>query len=267
MAERPVALVTGATGGIGRVVVERLLREGYDVMATALHQERLDALDTQLRCPHHLFRHAAAMEDVESIRALVEVTVKATPWKCIDLLVTCHGAAPAIGPSESLDARDWQRVHDTDVWGTFNVCQQAGRMMIRQKRGCMVLLSSIHARQSYPERAAYAAAKAGVAGLARALAVEWGKYHIRVNCVAPAEVEGERTQAIAQQQDLRGQAIFTDTMELLKRRSPARRLVQPEDVAETVLWLAKMPAITGQTVVLDHGVMASAWYRPFLEEG
>jgi len=176
------------------------------------------------------------------------------------LLVTCHGAPPCIKPSVEITLDEWRRVHQTDLYGTFLVCQEVGKVMLSQGMGCMVLLSSLHARQSYPQRAVYAAAKAGVVGLMRALAIEWGPSHLRVNAISPWQVAGPRTQAMIDQEreDTGGNLLA-----LYEKRAPLKRIVSGEDLAETVVYLSNNRSITGQNIVVDCGISSSIWYKEY----
>lgn len=276
MGEQPVAVVSGASGGIGSAIAKRLAQAGWTVQALARDRARLEALCLVLRqcTPRDVERQRIAWHvcDVQSqtdIRELVAHIVRLYGY--IDLLVTCHAAAPCIKPSEDVTAEDWRTIWETDVEGTFRVCQAVGRQMLVQRSGCIVNLSSIHALASYPMRSAYASAKSAVVGFSRVLAIEWADRGIRVNCIAPGQVEGPRTSLILAGDTsgpggyLRDPIIQNQMVECMRQRVPNRQLVQPEDVAETVLWVAKTPSVNGQTIVLDHGLLASAWYEPFLE--
>jgi NAD(P)-dependent dehydrogenase (short-subunit alcohol dehydrogenase family) len=182
-------------------------------------------------------------------------------WGGLDLLVTAHGAAPVVRPSLHVNGTDLERVYESDVWGTLLACQVAAKAMMRGDGGAMVLLTSLHAFQSYPARAPYAAAKAAVVGMMRSLALEWGPLGIRVNAVAPWQTEGPRTSWFIAQAESRGE----DLAEAYRAKSPLRRLIRPEEVADAVVFLARNPSMTGQCLVLDAGVSASMWMHPFAD--
>jgi NAD(P)-dependent dehydrogenase (short-subunit alcohol dehydrogenase family) len=262
MAERPVAVITGATGGIGRAVAHRLAAEGYALVLLARREAPLVAVATDLQRAHPGGEVFYDRVDVTHPEAL-EAALMALPWIFgrLDLLVTAHGAAPVLTPSAQLTAAEMDGVWRTDVLGTLLACQAAARVMRAQGGGAMVLLTSLHAFQTYAARAPYAAAKAAVVGLMRSLALEWGPLGIRVNAVAPWQVDGERTDrflaaAAAQGEDLRAAYLG---------KTPLRRLIQPEEVADTVCFLAHNAAMTGQCVILDAGVSASMSMHPFAE--
>lgn len=257
MSER-LAVLTGATGSIGRVILEHLVAANYRVIAYGRDGARLAALVAaypgQVRpsCCDFVTTTAAEME------AVVARSMAALPP--LDLLVCAHGAAPCTTPTLELTEVQIAHIIQVDVRGTFLMAQAVGRCMVAQRAGAMVLLSSAHAYQTYPARAGYAMAKAAVCSLARALAVEWGPYNVRVNSISPWQVASQRGEAIAAQ-ERREKDI--DTVELYRQRSPLRRLVTAEDVAKTVVFLAQNESMTGQDIVMDCGQSASMWHQGF----
>lgn len=171
------------------------------------------------------------------------------------VVVLCHGAAPSPGQAE--DARTLVQVQDVfevDVLGTYRLCQAAWPYLVRSGGGSIIIVSSLHAKATYPERTPYAIAKHGLSGLVQALALDWGKDNIRVNAILPWQCTGTRTARVAAQEG-------DDTIERYTQRSPLRRLVEPADIARTVLWLTQCTSITGTEIVVDCGVSASMWHR------
>lgn len=262
----PLAIISGATGGIGRVMTARLWHAGYSVCAVGRSVDKLQRLHEEFDAfPHSEnqvhYTIALAFPDAAYDHLAAICLRHQQLGGTLALLVTCHGAAPVPGPA--LQAAEAMRtVYEVDVLSTFALCQVAGRFMIEQRHGSIVLVSSLHARQTYPERVPYCVAKAAVCGMARALAVEWGPYNVRVNTLLPWQVDGERSAAfMAHYQAEKGE----DLQELYRRRAPLRRLVDPAEVAEAVLWLSRSSSVTGQEFVLDAGVSASMWFEPFKE--
>lgn len=258
MPKRLVAVVTGATGGIGSALSQRLAEEGYDLLLAGRDEFRMVKLchmcgEIRGQGQSGIVGYRADLSLPKSMPGLIAVIKE--EFARIDLLVTCHAAPPCIKPSEDVTEEDWRTIWETDVAGTFRVCQAVGRQMLAQRAGCIINLTSIHAFASYPQRSIYASAKSAVVGFSRVLAIEWADRGVRVNCIAPGQVNGLRTTHIARDEE---------TLERMRQRVPNRQFVQPEDVAATVIWLARTPSVNGQTVVLDHGLLASSYYEPYL---
>jgi NAD(P)-dependent dehydrogenase (short-subunit alcohol dehydrogenase family) len=160
-------------------------------------------------------------------------------------LVVAHGAPGIIKPTLKLKDEEFLRVLEVDLVGTLRVCREAKRY----GQLSIVIVSSIHALVTYPERAAYAAAKAGLVGLARVMAVEWAKGGTRVNCVLPGQVDGTARSSL-------------HPIDKLMDRTPTGSLVSASDVARVVEHLLRTDGINGQAIVVDGGYTASAWYGP-----
>ena len=187
-----VAIVTGGSRGIGRAAAESLAAEGATVVIAARGPvEMADVVSGIESQGGTAIAIPTDIGDSASIQSLVDETVRR--FERIDILVTSAAAAPAIGPSESLPLDTWRSVIDLDLTGTFLTCQAAGRVMLRQRYGRIVNVSSFHVIATYPERAAYASAKSGVIGLTQAHAVEWGGRGLTVNVVAPGTIRTPRT--------------------------------------------------------------------------
>lgn len=248
---KPTVVITGATGGIGAVVARYFAGLGWRLVILTGFQHRqgrwyqvADSLQTE----YYAIQEDLASPDLER-GYLPEILEQ---MGSVDILATCHGAQPCIKPTAELSESDIATIINTDLVGTLRVCQVVYPYM-RRHGGLMALLSSFHAIGSYPRRAPYAAAKAGVCGLVRALACEWGRDGIRVNAIAPGQVANKRTYDLADE----------SKMIAMKQCAPAGQLVNPIDIAKTIEMLFKVSSINGQTIVLDHGVTASLWYEPY----
>jgi len=258
---RRIAIVTGASGGIGSALVAALWGAGYGVYALGHTQAKLDALldtyppqDVWGTCLD--FRTATAVTVAAALQPLLREQGH------IDLLVCAHGAPPCTTPTLALTSEQVEAIWRVDVLGTFLMAQAVGEWMVRARAGCLVFISSAHTRATYPARLPYVLAKSSIVAMARSLAVEWGPAGVRANSISPWQVLGERGEAIAQhERDTHG----IDTLELYRQRSPLRRLVTPDDVAKTVLWLAENTSMSGADVTIDCGVSGSMWHQPFLE--
>lgn len=258
-----LAVVTGATGTIGAAITATLVDAGYDVLACSRSPARLENL--AFLCA----RFPGAVWPWVINLAVIPDRVLADAWAGhflthgpADLLVCAHGAPPCTTPTLALTPAQVQEVYQVDVLGTLRMAQVVGAVMVTRREGAIVFVSSAHAHQTYPARVPYAMSKSAIVGLARALAVEWGPFNVTVNSVSPWQVTGTRSRDIAAHEHYHtGQ----DTLALYQHRSPLMRLVTPEDVASTVLWVGENRSMTGQDIRVDCGVAASMWHRGFEE--
>ena len=167
----------------------------------------------------------------------------------VDILVNNAGVF-MVKPSLELAEDEWDRTIDVNLKGVFLCSKVIGKTMADRRTGVIVNISSVVAFTSFPNRAAYCAAKAGVVSLTKTLAIEWAQYSVRVNCVAPAYVETDRikTEVKAGTRDI-SPAV---------KRTPLKRLGSPNEVASVVAFLASDDAsfVTGETVVADGGWLA-----------
>lgn len=242
------ALVTGGTRGIGLAISRVLRRSGAKVIAITRSEEQIAVF-------HKEFAEdplaSAELGDVRDRRSLESVREKLTH---LDILIPNAGVNTRI---KALDLAD-EPLHemlDTNLYGVFITCQVFGPLLFARPGGRVVITSSIAAIHGMELRAAYAATKAGLSGLVRALAIEWGPQGVNVNAVGPGIIETPLTRAYMDQHPERVEATIANT--------PLGRLGQPEDVADVVHFLVSDASrfITGQTVFVDGGVSAgSAWW-------
>ena len=255
-----LALVSGATGGIGAVVVKTLWHAGYSILALGYTITKVTALNNWFidhkRQGQDAFALRLDLRDTDElwrIRTLLDTS--------LSLLVTCHGAAPAIGPSSHIGASALMRdVYETDVIGTFRLCQIAYPHMASKRHGSIVILSSLHAHATYPGRLPYAVSRASLVSMARSLAIEYGEYNIRVNSISPWQVSGERTDFFIKKEL---EESGDNLLDLYNAKSPLRRIVSPEDIAKTVIYLSENNSMTGTDIILDCGITSSMWYKQF----
>ena len=239
------ALVTGAARGIGRAIALALAHRGANV-ALGLRNGG-DASDLaeeieQLGC--RALRVQMDVRDLGQIEAAVDAVTSSLG--SIDILVNNAGLGPA-APAEDVVEESFDLTFDVNVKGAFFASQAAGRRMIRQRSGTIVSLSSQAGFVALPTEAVYCMSKAAVAHMTKCLAVEWGRYGVTVNAVAPTFI---RTDGTAE--DLADPAFATDVLE---RIAGIHRVGDPMDVAGAVVFLASPAAalITGTTLLVDGG--------------
>ena len=240
-----VALVTGAARGLGRAISLALAHAGADV-ALGLRDVNADAgLAAEIL---KLGRRALPLQmDVsrrEQILRAVDSTVK--EFGRIDILVNNAGIAPE-NPAENVLEEDFDATLAVNLKGTFFASQTAGRIMIRQKSGKIINMSSQAGFAALPTESIYCMTKAGIAHLTKCLAVEWGKHGITVNAVAPTFIHTPGTESALSDATFRA-----DTVE---RIAALHRIGEPMEVAGAVVFLASPAAslITGETILIDGG--------------
>ena len=256
----PLAIVSGITGGIGRTVAQRLWCAGYAILGIGTNIIQLDeAYAWFTQHPRDGQGKWLVRQDLgkrESIRRIQNLCCAYKEG--VALVAICHGCRTGRGCAEGEGMVEMaEEVIGVDVLGAYRICQAAYPGLCVSGNGTIVMVSSIHAHATFPERVPYAIAKSAMGGLMRGLAVEWGKDNITVNMLTPWQVEGEKTAYVAAGEG-------EDTLQRYVEHAPLGRLVSPEDIATTILWLAKCRSITGSEIPLDCGVRASAWHRPFL---
>lgn len=243
------ALVTGSTAGIGLAIAEALIAQGWRVCVTARSTDDVErrAEELRRRTDRQVIGLAADVSQQEStVELFARVHDQMGP---IDLLVNNAGAAMTVD-AEAMTPAEWHTVVGTTLTGTFLCSQQAASQMLPRRRGVIVNISSVFGHGAMVRRAAYVAAKHGVEGLTRALALEWGPSGIRVVAVSPSFVLTERLAAAAD--------AGTLDVEPARRRSPLARLASPQDVAAAVVFAASDAAsfVTGTTLAVDGGWLA-----------
>ena len=237
------ALVTGGGRGIGAATALRFAAEGAAVVVSDVDRQPAEAIAGQIRAAGG--RALAVACDVTE-RAAVESLAEAAArqFGTVDLLVTCAGVIRD-NLIHKMSEPDWDLVIDTHLRGTFLCAQAAQRLMVPQRFGKMVFLSSNSALGNRGQ-ANYSAAKAGIQGMARSLAIELGPFNINVNTVAPGFVETRMTQAVAQ----RVGVDYQDLKKAAAERAALRRTGSPEDIAGIIAFLCSQDAsfVTGQTL-------------------
>ena len=249
-----VALVTGGAQGIGRAVAITLARHGARVAVADLNAECAVEVADEIKKTRGLaIGLACDVTDEAQVADTVRRVVDS--FGQLDLLVNCAAVIDPAGPVVDMPRDVWERTFAVHLTGTFLCCKHALKEMLPLRRGKIVNLSSIAGEMAYALRASYAAAKAGVISLTRTLALECGPQGIQVNAICPGPVEGDRMRTIyAERARAQGRAV--EEVEREYRQTTALcQLVQPEDVAQMVAFLAS-PAgdrITGQALDVDAG--------------
>jgi 3-oxoacyl-[acyl-carrier protein] reductase len=253
-----VALVTGASRGIGRAIALALAREGADVAVNC--STSLDAAGEVVQEIRKLGRRSTMIQADVADKTAVEKMVKEVLKQLgkIDILINNAGMS-VVGASAELEESRWRTGIDVMLTGVFFCSQAAGKEMIKQKSGKIINIASVNGIDAFPERACYCTAKAGVMALTKVLGCEWAHYNINVNAIAPGYVETDLVKNLVSQGTL--------DVDELAGRTPNGRLARREDIADTVVFLASEDSqhIVGQTIVVDGGWTAYGYLESWLK--
>jgi NAD(P)-dependent dehydrogenase (short-subunit alcohol dehydrogenase family) len=248
-ATRPVAVVTGAARGLGRVIALTLAEAGFDIALVDVAE--LGAVAAEVEASGSAtwpWRADVAVEkDVLGL-----VTAFRGRFERIDVLVNNAGVS-MIAPAEKTSAADWRRVIDVNLTGPFLLCREFGALMLSAGAGSIVNVASVAGLRGVSHRVAYNASKHGLIGLTSTLAAEWGGRGLRVNAVCPGWI---KTEMDAEDQ---GGGAYTDRD--ITDQVPLARFATPEDVAMAVAFLAdpaKSGFINGAALPVDGGWSSDA---------
>jgi len=234
------ALVTGASGGIGSAIAQGLHAQGATVALSGTRQEALEAVADTLDGRRHIL--AADLADADAVDALVGRAEETMGG--LDILVNNAGLTRD-GLSMRMSDADWDIVIKVNLEAAFRLSRAALRSMMRQRFGRIVGITSVVGVTGNPGQANYAASKAGLIGMSKALAQEVATRNVTVNCIAPGFIESAMTDALNEKQ-----------REAIMAKIPAARLGRGDEIAAAVVYLASDEAayMTGQTLHVNGGM-------------
>jgi 3-oxoacyl-[acyl-carrier protein] reductase len=241
--DKQIAIVTGASRGIGRAIAMELARQGATVIGTATSESGAAAITEAFNAAGVNGRGAVLnVNDAAAVDALIDGTVK--EFGALNVLVNNAGITQDQLAMRMKDD-DWDAVIDTNLRSVFRLSRAVLRPMMKAKGGRIINITSVVGSSGNPGQINYAAAKAGVAGMTRALAREIGSRGITVNCVAPGFIDTDMTKDLPEEQQA-----------ALKTQIPLGRLGSPDDIAHAVAFLASPQAgyITGTTLHVNGGM-------------
>lgn len=227
---KKIALITGATSGIGKATAKILALNNYDVIITGRREDRLRETAEEIRSE----TEAKVMELCFDVRSLEQVEKSldslTEQWKKVDLLVNNAGLAVGLGPVHEGVIDDWDRMIDTNVKGLLYVTRKISTGMIERKKGHIINISSIAGKEAYPNGAAYCASKHAVQAISHAQRIELLPYGIKVSSICPGMVETEFSLVRFKGNQQKADNVY-------KGLTP----LYAEDIAETILFLVTRP--------------------------
>ena len=241
------AVVAGGTSGIGRTLALGLADAGADVVVVGRREDAVQNAATEIEARgRRTLRLTADVTRRESLQSVHDACVQ--QFGTVDVLIAAAGVTTKVSTLQMTD-EDWRRVIDTNLTGTLHACQVFGAGMIARKAGRIITVASLSSFLGFHEVAAYTASKSGVAGLTRALAVEWAPHGVTVNGIVPGVF---RT-------DLNSHLLDSGRGQELLMRTPMRRFGQLEELVGATVFLASDAAgfVTGQLLAVDGGFLAS----------
>ncbi|MFY9480044.1 MAG: 3-oxoacyl-ACP reductase FabG [Aquabacterium sp.] len=237
-----IALVTGASRGIGQAIARTLAQRGFTVIGTATSENGAQGITEALSGFAGSRGVVLNVTDAAASEALIDSIVK--EFGGLHVLVNNAGITRDTLAMRMKD-EDFEAVIDTNLKSVFRLSRAVMRPMMKQRQGRIINITSVVGAAGNPGQANYVASKAGVAGMTRALARELGSRNITVNCVAPGFIDTDMTRALSEEQHA-----------ALKTQIPLGRLGQPQDIAEAVAFLASPAAayITGSEIHVNGGM-------------
>ena len=243
-----VAVITGASKGIGRAIAERMAEHGAKVVISSRKLDACEEVAKGIRARGgEAVATACHIGRKEELQALVDST-KAR-WGAIDILVCNAAVNPFFGPAAEMPDDAYDRIMNSNVRSNFWLCNMVVPDMAARGGGSVIIVSSIGGFQGSDRLGVYCISKAADIQLARNLAVEWGEKNIRANCIAPGLIKTDFAKAL------------WDNPEILRKTvqfTPMHRIGEPDEIAGAAVFLAS-PAgsyMTGQTMVIDGGRLA-----------
>lgn len=239
--EGKVALVTGATGGIGEAIARRLHLQGATVVISGRRQDALAELAEDLK--ERVYCYIADISNPEQMAGMIDGAEALAGG--IDILV-CNAGITKDNLILRMKDDEWKQVLETNLSSTFYLNKQAVKKMIRRKWGRIINITSVVGITGNPGQANYAAAKAGMIAMSKSIASEVASRHITVNCVAPGFIKTAMTDVLSEDQKAQ-----------ILKNIPYGELGTPDDIAASVLYLASHEAryVTGQTLHVNGGMV------------
>lgn len=242
-----IALVTGSAQGLGKEIASSLAQNGCSLVLADIAYPEETAKQIEEIGSRSIFVKADISDEGE-VKDMVEKAI--SEYKKVDILVNNAGISQlSYTATEDLPIEEWDKIIAVNLRGTFLCCKHVGKQMIGSGGGSIINISTTAGMTGVPRAPAYCASKAGIILLTKSLALEWVRYNIRVNAIAPHYLETELT---------KGLRASEKVYDGLVKQIPMRRFAKPAEVVGTVLFLSSPASsyITGTVMVVDGGFLA-----------
>lgn len=244
-----VAIVTGAGGGVGRATTKRLFSDGCKVVLIGRDRPKLTKLIGELDGKKNLLAIKADITKEADVINLIEETVSA--FDTVDILINNAGVLNDPTPFHKMTDDQWMSLINTNLIGTFRTTKAVLPIMMKNKGGSIVNISSLQGIRSIPNvpLSVYGVTKAGVIMFTRAIAVEYGQYGVRCNCVAPSTIRSPMIEPYLQDRQAK---------KMLESSFPLGSIGEPEDISGAISYLCSDDAkwVTGSVISIDGGMSA-----------
>ncbi len=252
-----VTIITGAASGIGKACAIRFAQEGANVACLDFNQAANQSTAAECQALGvQTIAMACNVTEAETLKSAVEATM--AKWGRVDILVAAAGIYSG-APLSEVSLEQWQRLIDINLTGVFLSNQAVAEIMMAQKSGSIINISSMAGKTSWPASAEYSASKSGVIGLTRSVAMELAPFGATVNAICPGNTLTEMVKNVAAEVGPRDGLTAKEWLQLRAKECPMKRMAEPWEIAGVVAFLASKDSryLTGQAIEVDGGMVMS----------